>query len=902
MNQQSPPEVAEARLGKTYEPHQVENKWYPRWEEAGYFAPTENAEGDPYTIVIPPPNVTGSLHMGHALNNTLQDILTRWRRMKGDRALWLPGCDHAGIATQNVVEKQLMAEGKGRHDLGRDAFIERVWNWKAESGGTIMHQLRRMGASCDWSRERFTMDEGLSKAVREVFVSLYEEGLIYRGDYIVNWCPRCESALSDLEVEHADTEGAFYHLRYKVAGSDEELIIATTRPETLLGDTAVAVHPEDPRHQHLIGKQVILPILERHIPIIADDYVDREFGTGALKVTPGHDTNDFELGRRHDLPTISVMDTKGVMNDAAGPYAGLDRDECRTRIVADLEASGLLVKVEPHPHSVGGCYRCKTVVEPMISTQWFVKVQPLADPAIQAVRDGRVTFYPDNWKNTYFDWMENIRDWCISRQIWWGHRIPAWHCDCGHITVSREDANACGKCGATDIRRETDVLDTWFSSALWPFSTLGWPDNTPDLQAHYPTNTLVTGFDILFFWIARMMMMGLKFMGDVPFRHVYVHALVRDSQGQKMSKSKGNVVDPLTVIDQYGTDAFRFTLAAMASPGRDIRLAEDRIAGYRNFANKIWNAARFIDMNLPEGHPPTADLTAAAQAGSLADRWIIGRLSQVSAQVDRELTDFRFDEAARTLYNFVWGEFCDWYLELSKPALNGDDVAAANATRAVLVGVFDAILRLLHPFMPFITEEIRSLMPNGGGTIMTVAYPVADDAPVDPQADAVIAGLMEVITRVRGIRGSMNIPPSTELACVVTTSDPEQARNIMAGAPYFARLARITELSAGPDVARPEASASAVWSGGEVYVPLAGRIDVATESKRLEGQLGKVSKELSGIAKKLQNPDFISRAPAHVVEKDQARREDLAEKERKIKESLAFMAALEEGTDTDPEG
>ncbi len=892
MNQETPP-AAPTRFGKTYEPHQVEDKWYPRWEQQGHFAPDADRKGDAYTIVIPPPNVTGSLHMGHALNNTLQDILTRWRRMKGDRTLWLPGCDHAGIATQNVVEKQLLAENKTRNDLGRDAFIKRVWNWKAESGGTIMGQLRRMGASCDWSRERFTMDEGLSKAVREVFVSLYEEGLIYRGDYIVNWCPRCESALSDLEVEHADTEGAFYHLRYRIEGSDEELVIATTRPETLLGDTAVAVHPEDGRHQHLIGKRAILPLLNRAIPIIADEYVDREVGTGALKVTPGHDPNDFELGRRHDLPTISVMDTKGVMNDAAGPYAGLEREACRKRIVADLKAAGLLAGVDPHHHSVGGCYRCKTVVEPMISTQWFVKIQPLADPAIEAVRDGRVRFYPDNWKNTYFDWMENIRDWCISRQIWWGHRIPAWHCDCGHITVSREDATACAKCGGTDLRQETDVLDTWFSSALWPFSTLGWPDDTEDLKAHYPTNTLVTGFDILFFWVARMIMMGIKFMGDVPFRDVYVHALVRDAHGQKMSKSKGNVVDPLTIIDQYGTDAFRFTLAAMASPGRDIRLAEDRIGGYRNFANKIWNAARFIEMNLTEGTAPTTDLHAAAARGSLADRWIVDRLSHTAEQVERELADFRFDEAARTLYNFIWGEFCDWYLELSKPALNGDDPAAADATRAVLLGVFDAILRLLHPFMPFITEEIRSLLPNTGGTIMTAPFPTADDAPRDAEATAVINGLMEVITGVRGIRGSMNIPPSTELACVVKTENDESARQIMAGAPWFARMARITELEAGPDVARPDASATAVWSGGEVYVPLAGRIDVAAETKRLEGQLAKVGKELSGIAKKLQNPDFVSRAPAHVVEKDKARREELADKEAKLKESLAFMAGLE---------
>ncbi|MBI5137604.1 MAG: valine--tRNA ligase [Nitrospirae bacterium] len=880
-------------MGKTYEPHQVEDKWYPRWERAGHFSAGPDARGQAYTIVIPPPNVTGSLHMGHALNNTLQDILTRWRRMKGDTTLWLPGCDHAGIATQNVVEKQLMAEGKGRHDLGREAFVERVWQWKAESGGTIMHQLRRMGASCDWSRERFTMDEGLSRAVREVFVSLYEQGLIYRGDYIVNWCPRCESALSDLEVEHVDTEGALYHLRYQVADGGGELIIATTRPETLLGDTAVAVHPDDARYKHLIGREVELPILGRFIPIIADEYVDMKFGTGALKVTPGHDPNDFELGRRHNLPVVSVMDTKGIMNAEAGRrYEGMDRRLCRTKIVENLQAAGLLVKVEPHHHAVGHCYRCKTVVEPMVSTQWFVKIQPLAGPAIQAVRDGRVRFHPDSWKNTYFEWMENIRDWCISRQIWWGHRIPAWHCPCGHTTVSRTDVSACEACGGTDIHQETDVLDTWFSSALWPFSTLGWPDHTEDLRRHYPTNTLVTGFDILFFWVARMIMMGVKFMGDVPFRDVYVHALVRDSQGQKMSKSKGNVIDPLTVIDQYGTDAFRFTLAAMASPGRDIRLAEDRIAGYRNFANKIWNAARFIEMNLPEGQPPTLDLAAAVSGGGIPERWIAGRLEQTAAEVNRQLADFRFDEAARVLYNFVWGEFCDWYLELSKPALNGDDEAIKGTTRAVLVGVFDGILRLLHPFMPFITEEIRSLLPNTGGTIMTAPFPEGNPALVDADANAVIAGLMEIIGGVRNIRGTMNIPPSTELAAVVRTASAESARQVLAGAPYLARLAKVTTLTAGPDATRPAASATAVWSGGEVYVPLAGRIDVAAETARLSAQLAKVDKELDGISRKLQNPDFVERAPAEVVDKERERRAELAEREAKLKESLAFLRDL----------
>jgi valyl-tRNA synthetase len=882
------------RLAKQYEPHRVEAKWYPLWEERGDFAPA--AQGDPYSIVIPPPNVTGSLHMGHALNSTLQDILIRWRRMRGDAALWVPGCDHAGIATQNVVERQLMAEGKGRKDLGREAFVERVWAWKADSGGTIMAQLRRLGASCDWSRERFTMDEGLSRAVREVFVSLHEEGLIYRGDYLVNWCPRCESALSDLEVEHHEVDGHLYHLRYKVADSEEALTIATTRPETLLGDTAVAVHPEDERYRRLVGKEAVLPVLERRIPIIADPYVDREFGTGALKVTPGHDPNDFELGRRHDLEVVSVMDTQGVMNAAAGPYAGMTREDCRERITADLTARGELLDTEPHRHSVGHCYRCKTVVEPMISTQWFVRMEPLAAPAIQAVKEGRVRFTPDTWKATYFEWMENIRDWCISRQIWWGHQIPAWYCDaCDHVTVSRDDPTACGGCGGTGLTRDPDVLDTWFSSALWPFSTLGWPEKTDDLARFYPTSALVTAFDILFFWVARMIMMGLKFMGDVPFRDLYVHALVRDAEGQKMSKSKGNVVDPLTVMDDYGTDAFRFTLAAMASPGRDVRLSEDRVAGYRNFCNKLWNAARFIQMNLPEGHPPTADLAQAAARGGLAERWIVSRLNETVAAVDRHLEGYRFDEASRALYNFVWGEFCDWYVELSKPALTGDDPQAADATRAVLVGVFDAALRLLHPFVPFITEEIRSLLPHEGETIMHAPFPVADARLDDPEADRAVGELQEVITGIRNIRSTMNIAPSVELSPMIRTRDAATAESLTANLVPMKRLARLSDVTIGPEVERPANALTAIGSASEVYVPPPRDFDLGAEIERLSGQLAKLSGELMGVSRKLQNTDFVERAPAEVVERERARRAELTAREAKLKETLALLADLKGG-------
>ncbi|MDH5525804.1 MAG: valine--tRNA ligase [Nitrospirota bacterium] len=893
MSDTTPPPSG-GELDKQYSPHDVEARWYPLWEQRGYF--TAPASGDnAFSVVIPPPNVTGSLHMGHALNNTLQDILTRWHRMRGGTALWLPGCDHAGIATQNVVEKQLAAEGKVRDDLGREKFIERVWNWKEESGGTIMGQLRRLGSSCDWSRERFTMDPGLSTAVREVFVSLYEEGLIYRGDYLVNWCPRCESALSDLEVEHEETQGALYHLRYRVADSDRTLTIATTRPETLLGDTAVAVNPDDDRYGDLLGGEVILPLLDRRLKVIADVYVDMEFGTGALKVTPGHDPNDFELGRKHHLDTISVMDTQGRMNRAAGPYAGLTREACRKQIVTDLEAAGLMVNIEPHTHSVGHCYRCKTVVEPMISTQWFVKVAPLAEPAIRAVKNGDIRFIPDNWKNTYFEWMENIRDWCISRQIWWGHRIPAWYCaDCGHITVSRVDATACGQCRSTDIRQETDVLDTWFSSALWPFSTLGWPDKTPELETYYPTSTLVTGFDIIFFWVARMIMMGIKFMDNVPFRDVYVHALVRDAQGQKMSKSKGNVVDPLTVMDEYGTDAFRFTLSAMASPGRDIRLAEDRIAGYRNFCNKIWNAARFIQMNLPEGQGPTTDLAAAAANGGIAERWIVSRFRHTSEEVNRQLTGYRFDEASRILYNFVWGEFCDWYLELSKPSLHGDDTARADATRAVLLGVMDGIMRLLHPIMPFITEEIRSRLPHEGETIMHAPYPDGSGLREDREAEGVIAALQEVIGGVRNARATLNIPPGKPLSVVIRTDDEVTARHILEGKAYLQRLARVEQVEAGTGCQRPAASATAVFGGGEVYVPLKGLIDPQVERDRLEGQLKKVRGELTGIEKKLANDSFVSRAPEDVVAKERERKDELSDRARRLEQSLTLIAGLEE--------
>ncbi|MDK2848602.1 MAG: valyl-tRNA synthetase, partial [Desulfuromonadales bacterium] len=713
----------EPKLPKGYEPHEVEAKWYGFWTENGLFHADETSPKEPFSIVIPPPNVTGVLHMGHALNNTLQDILVRWKRMQGREALWQPGTDHAGIATQNVVEKQLSSEGCSRHDLGREEFVERVWQWRTESGGQIINQLKRLGASCDWERERFTMDEGLSRAVREVFVTLYEEGLIYRDNRLINWCPRCHTALSDLEVEHQDQKGSLWHLRYPVVGSDRYLVVATTRPETMLGDTAVAVHPEDPRYADLIGKFIMLPLMERQIPIIADEYVDKEFGSGAVKITPGHDFNDFEIGKRHDLEFINIFDESGVVNNNGGRYQGMERFEAREKVLADLDEAGLLERTEEHLNAVGECYRCKTIIEPYMSLQWYVNVKPLAEKAIEAVQTGQTRIIPQQWEKTYFEWMFNIRDWCISRQIWWGHRIPAWFCaDCNEVTVSRQDPTTCSHCGGSELRQETDVLDTWFSSALWPFSTMGWPDKTATLEKFYPTSCLITGFDILFFWVARMMMMGIRFMGQVPFKDVYIHALVRDAQGQKMSKSKGNVIDPLTVIDEYGTDAFRFTLAAFAAQGRDVKLSLDRIAGYRNFVNKLWNASRFALMNLEGFDPAGIDLDNSDLA--LSERWILTRLIEVAGEAGQALEEYRFNEAAGVLYAFTWHEFCDWFIELSKDDLYGEDETRKATSRAVLYTVLEQLLRLLHPFMPFVTEEIWQALPGRrpAVSIMSATY------------------------------------------------------------------------------------------------------------------------------------------------------------------------------------
>ncbi len=912
-------------MEKSYDPKQVETRWYRIWSERGYFHASVTADDRPYVIVIPPPNITGSLHMGHALNNTIQDILIRWRRMQGLNTLWVPGTDHAGIATQNVVEKQLLGEGSSRDKLGRDRFVQRVWDWKAQSGGTIIEQLKRLGSSCDWDRLRFTMDEGLSKAVREVFVRLHEDGLIYRGKRLINWCPRCLTALSDIEVEHVDTAGKLYYIRYPLADDPAtHLTVATTRPETMLGDTGVAVHPEDPRYNRFIGKSVALPLTQRRIPVVGDSIlVDREFGTGAVKITPAHDFNDFEAGLRHNLHRLAILDRHARM-DAAGlrdaeanatlreRLASQSVQKARALVVEALEKGGFLAKVEDHAMALGKCYRCKTVVEPYLSPQWFVKIQPLAEPAIKAVESGRIRLIPEQWTNNYLGWMRDIKDWCISRQIWWGHQIPAWYCrNCNAeailetaspksltITsdakpiVARTAPAHCPDCGQHDFVRDPDVLDTWFSSALWPFSTLGWPDQTPELKKFYPTSTLVTGFDILFFWVARMIMMGLKFMEQVPFKDVYIHALVRDAEGQKMSKSKGNVIDPLKVMDQYGTDALRFTLAAMASPGRDIKLSEERIEGYRNFANKLWNAARFILMNL-EGSRAEASLAERP----IADRWITSRLHRCIGDVNRSLEEYRFDEAAHTVYHFIWHEYCDWYLELAKPALAEKDSAQAARARATLVESFETVLRLLHPFMPFITEEIWQAIPHTGESIMVAPYPSPNKACINDKVEQDIEGALQVVAGIREIRGTQAIAPSKQLSVTVATPTYVFEQSLKNHHDLIASLAKAGTLTIGTAIKHPTSAAttSIVFPGGsivEVGVDLAGLIDVAKEKSRIEKRLKELVTHMEQDVKKLSNPDFLAKVPPDVLKKTKARHEECTAEHDKLTGELRRLREM----------
>ncbi|RMF97520.1 MAG: valine--tRNA ligase [Candidatus Schekmanbacteria bacterium] len=883
-------------IEKGYEPGNIEKKWYDYWLEKKYFHADDSSDKPPYSIVIPPPNVTGSLHMGHALNNTLQDVLIRYKRMDGFNTLWMPGTDHAGIATQHVVEKKLKEEGTDRHELGREKFIERVWKWKEQYGGFIINQLKRLGASCDWDRERFTMDEGLSSAVREVFVRLYNEGLIYRGNYIINWCPVCRTALSDLEVEYSEKKGALYHIRYPFADDPSKgVVVATTRPETMLGDTAVAVNPNDERYEALKGKTVILPLMDREIPVIMDDYVDMEFGTGCLKITPAHDPNDFEIGLRFNLEMINIMNVDGTINENGGKYQGLDRFEARKKVLDDLERQGLLIKVEDYNHSVGHCYRCRSVVEPYLSKQWFVKTKPLAEEAIKAVRDGRIRIIPSMWENSYFSWMENIRDWCISRQIWWGHRIPIWYCkDCGEIIAATKVPQNCAKCSSQNLEQETDVLDTWFSSALWPFSTLGWPEETDALKTFYPTSCLITGFDILFFWVARMIMMGLKFRGDVPFREVYIHALVRDAQGQKMSKSKGNVIDPLLMIDKYGTDAFRFTLVALAAQGRDVKISEERIEGYRHFVNKLWNASRFVLMNIDLDNNDF-DFKRAGECLSLEtiDKWIYAELKKLIKTVRNALDAYRFNDAASAIYQFLWHQYCDWFIELAKTDLMKSDIdeERKDSIRFVLVDILEKTLRLLHPFMPFVTEEIWHFLPNHGESITIAPFPKEDDVKYAMESVSEIEELKALINGVRNVRGEMNISPASRIDLIINFFDEIHLNRVKSYEGYIEALCRTKSIKFGVGMNKPKQSAVAVSHFFEAYIPLEGLIDIDEEKKRLLKQKAKLEKDRATSSKKLANEKFLANAPSDVIEKEKGKLEKVEKEIKRIENHLNMFEA-----------
>ena len=879
-------------LGSAFDPPIAEKKWYQYWIDHNLFHAEDASPKKPFCIVIPPPNVTGILHMGHALNNTLQDIMTRCRRMQGYNALWMPGMDHAGIATQNVVEQMLAKEGLTRHDLGREKFIERVWQWKEKYGGIIIDQLKRLGASCDWERQRFTMDEGLSHAVREVFVRLYRDNLIYQGDYIVNWCPRCHTAISDLEVEYEQQSGHLWHIRYPYVDGSGEIIVATTRPETMLGDTAVAVHPDDPRYRDKVGKMVLLPLVNRHIPVIADDYVTMDFGSGAVKITPSSDPADFAMAGRHNLEIIKIMDGSAIINENGAPYQGQDRDECRMNVVADLEKEGYLVNIEPYGHNVGKCYRCKTVIEPAVSKQWFVKIAPLAKEATAAVVTGKTKIVPAMWEGTYYEWMGNIRDWCISRQIWWGHRIPVWYCDgCGNVIVQTTDPDACPNCGGKSLRQDEDVLDTWFSSALWPFSTLGWPEATTALKTFYPTSILITGFDILFFWVARMMMMGLYVMKDVPFKDVYLHALVRDEHGDKMSKSKGNSIDPLEMIDKFGADAFRFTLAAFTAQGRDVRMSEDRIEGYKFFVNKIWNATRFSLMNLEDYAPGDAAVENAAL--SLPDRWIRSRLNRTIREVTRTLDEYKFNEASGLIYQFIWHELCDWYLELVKPVLySKDQPEARRAAQQTLYEALSTSLKLLHPFMPFLTEEIWHTLVGDGTAVMVAPFPVAGDVPEDQEAETYMGLIMNVINRIRNIRGEMGIAPAKKLRVMVEAPEASGREALLSGASYIKNLAHLESLVIDEAMEEPKGAATGVIGGIRVFVLLEGTIDAVSEKARLEKEMAKLAKDLAVVSRKLANKDFLAKAAEAIVRKEEEKHRELMEKLGAIEKALQKVKEL----------
>ena len=872
-------------IAKTYSPKTVEEKLYKKWIEGNWFHATPDKDKKPFCIVIPPPNITGQLHMGHALDNTIQDVLIRWRRMQGYSTLWMPGTDHASIATEAKLVAALASEGLTKEEVGRDEFLVRAWKWREVYGGRIIEQLKRLGCSCDWERERFTMDEGLSEAVLEVFIRLYEKGLIYRGDRIINWCTKCCTSISDAEVEYQERQSMFWYIKYPVKGRDEFIVVATTRPETMLGDTAVAVHPDDPRYKSLIGQTIILPLMEREIPIIADTYVDMELGTGAVKITPAHDPNDFEVGLRHDLPRIRVIDDHGVMNGEAGEYEGMDRYAARKRIVADLEGLDLLAKTEPHTHNVGECYRCNTVIEPLISNQWFVRMKPLAAPAIEVVKNGKTRFVPERFSKIYFNWMENIQDWCISRQLWWGHRIPVYYCDdCGAERVSRTPVRVCEKCGGVNIRQDDNTLDTWFSSALWPFSTLGWPKKTLELDYYYPTDVLVTGYDIIFFWVARMIFSGVEHMGEVPFKHVFIHGMIRDGEGRKMSKSLGNGIDPLDVIDEFGTDALRFALTIGISPGNDLRFSRDKVESARNFTNKIWNASRFLLMSIDEG----ADLTAAdPQKFTIAERWILSRLNSLTAEVTDNLEKFELGIAMQKIYEFFWEEFCDWYIEIVKPRLF--DVKSESRLEAmhVLCRVLSGSMKLLHPFMPYISEEIYCSISANSNTasLMVCDWPAYDKSLEATEDVARMELLMELIKGIRNIRADMSVPPSKKVNAVFVTADSDIADTLANGRTFIERLAYLSWFTVSDNKnAIPGNAVVVVAPGIEAFIPLDELVDVEQELLRLEKEKETLENEVKRAENKLNNPGFVAKAPQKVIE-------DENEKLKKYRDMLDKVAA-----------
>ncbi|MGL5542920.1 MAG: valine--tRNA ligase [Fusobacteriaceae bacterium] len=879
-------------LDKTYSPKDIEGKWYKTWEENGYFGATLDEKKPSYSIMIPPPNVTGILHMGHVLNNTIQDTIIRYKRMSGNNTLWMPGTDHAGIATQNMVERKLAKDGLKKEDLGREKFIEDVWEWKNQYGGIITNQLRKLGASLDWERERFTMDEGLSESVREMFVKLYNDGLIYRGEYMVNWCPRCGTALADDEVEHEDKAGKLWFIKYPVKDSDEFITISTTRPETMLADVAIAVNPKDERFAHLVGKTLILPLVGREIPVIADDYVDMEFGTGALKITPAHDPNDFAVGQRHNLPVINMMTKEGTVTDGFEKYTGMDRFEARKIMVEDLAEAGLLAQIKDHNNSVGGCYRCSTVIEPRVSEQWFVKMKPLAERALQVVRDGEVNIAPKRWEKVYYNWLENINDWCISRQIWWGHRIPAWYGPDRRMFVAKSEAEAKEQAVAhygkeVELVQENDVLDTWFSSALWPFSTLGWPEKTKELEMFYPTATLVTGADILFFWVARMIMFGLYAMDEIPFKDVYLHGIVRDEQGRKMSKTLGNSPDPLNLIDEYGADAIRFTMLYNTSQGQDVHFSEKLLEMGRNFANKIWNVSRFVMMNLEGFDVKSVDRSKLQY--ELVDEWILSRFNETAEDVKVKLDRFQLDEAAKSAYEFLRGDFCDWYVELAKVRLyNNPDVSAESKMTAqyVLWTILEGGLRLLHPFMPFLTEEIWQKIKVEGETIMLREYPVCDSAQVKPEKVAAFEYVQGLISSLRNIKAEVGISPAKEVKVVIRTADTTELETIEENYQFITKLAKIEELKFGPDLATPEQSGFSVKGKSEVFMILTGLLNVEAETKKINEQIAKLEKELEPVNRKLSDEKFTSKAPAHILDREKRIQKEIMDKLEKLQENL----------------